>query len=216
MKIRAVTANVDFALRPAVAGADIRSLLDDADVLLLQEAKNVDVDAQIRAENWKVHQINRSDSTQGSVVAWDNRDGHRIVIGIELGVLPHGLRMLARYIAWVTLEFEDDRGESHYLCVVSAHFPPKRFWSIYPYMVYNVIRFVNTRKAPVLIGADFNQRDFMSGISRLARSINATKHLIGIDGFLLVSKNKWRTFALRRLPRTHSDHAPVQIVLISN
>lgn len=206
--LRVVTANLDFALKPKTVGEDLQRLIDQGEVILFQEGKRVDVDALIKDPAWEVVQWTESDDVQGSGVAYKKA---RIRAGrskIRLGVDNRGRKMLNRYIAWVVLYIRDETGEEHPLVVASVHLPPQRYAALYPLYLASIAGFLQLRGFPVLIGGDWNRHK--DGLKKFADRVGGTLHMIGIDGFLLVGKKKWKNTGIKQLAETHSDHEPVQ------
>src|SRR5690606_2620251 len=93
-KIRVVTANVDFTLRPAKVREDLERIIERADIICFQEAKNVDLDRLIRDNDWEVWQPQANEATRGSAVAWRKSVAKVKAKGRKIGTRPHGRGML--------------------------------------------------------------------------------------------------------------------------
>jgi endonuclease/exonuclease/phosphatase family metal-dependent hydrolase len=202
-----VTANLDFAIGPNAVKEDLERLTENADVLCFQEAKNVSVDHLITDPKWQVYQELDTDAKAGSGLAWRkpaiSGRGRKQSVGTE----PRGLALLTRYITSATLNIDGKR-----LVVASVHLPPKRFWGIYPFMVAALYTFVKNQRHPVLIGGDWNKLvNRADDLEKFAKRVGGKFHGVGIDGFLLVDKGKWKFISVHEQSPTHSDHRPVTI-----
>lgn len=154
MSLTICSANVDWA-----AGHDreyLRWLTDQADVLLLQEAKNITVGNMIPGY-WRSLQDTSSPDTAGTCIAINTRTvalngphgytiGSRPIFGIQR------FRMLNRWIAYARIR--DIEAGGHCMAV-SAHFPPGRFRLLQPGFERNLRGRMRGRK--VVIGTDANQ-----------------------------------------------------------
>lgn len=208
--IKIMSANLDFALRPAKVKEDLRKFEHNADCIVFQEAKRVDVDNLLKNPAWKVFQNIKRDDQQGSGVAWKSTKVSGGKRGYRLGVLPHGRGMLTRWIAFVDITYKDETNERITFRLASVHLPPKRFWSIYPLMLRNIRRFLKKSPHPVIMGGDWNKLVKRAPeLQRLARDTNMKFVGHGIDGFLVSNKFKIEQNWLG--PKTHSDHRPVGI-----
>lgn len=211
-KIRVVTANVDFTLRPTKVREDLERIIERADIICFQEAKNVDLDRLIRDNDWEVWQPQANEATRGSAVAWRKSVAKVKARGRQIGTRPHGRGMLTRHLVWVRLVVD-----GHNLTVVSAHLPPKRYWGLlYGLMLRSISRFVAGRKGAVLIGADWNKIvTRASDLAHFARRFKAQRRGVHIDGFILAGRGKWRFASKAKiLFNTNSDHSPVQTKIV--
>lgn len=209
-KLRLVTANVDFTLRPYMVKEDLKFIMEHADVITFQEAKRVDIDALITDDGWGVYQPMATDATKGSGVAWRKEVGKRKGVGKRVGTRPFGRGMLTRYIAFVRLEID---GRDYVFA--SMHMPPKRFWGfLYNNMLKNVEEFVKEFDCPVIVGSDWNKIVGRAvDLVKLGQRVNGKMFGVHIDGFLIVAKRRIKVIKVRKLRDTHSDHDPVQVVV---
>jgi endonuclease/exonuclease/phosphatase family metal-dependent hydrolase len=204
--MRIFTYNIDWAKSNEDERASIRSVLTTADVILLQEAKHIDISSALN-QAWLVHQNIKRESKQGVAVAWRNasikrhRSARHPVKGYVLGVMPLGVTMLPRYFNWRDLDVPG-HGTIRF---VSTHRPPQRYRRLWPIFDRALGRFVKRSPHPVIVGMDSNERDH-SGLERLT---GLAWHGVGIDGFL-VSRGI-RVSHLRSHPRAKSDHHPISI-----
>lgn len=210
-ELRLVTANVDFALRPFMVKQDLKFITDHADIITFQEAKRVNIDALIADNDWVVFQPMQSEAAKGSGVAWRKSVAKQKAYGRTVGTTPFGRGMLTRYIVWARLEID-----GQVITVASLHMPPKRFWGfLYNNMLKNVATFIGQTSSPIIIGGDWNKRVHQADDLRaLAGRFDGNFFGTHIDGFLLISKNKWRVASVKKLRDTRSDHDPVQIKII--
>lgn len=192
--VRVATFNVNFALPPAAVDQDLDATAPHTDLLMAQEAKNVDVD-RLLGSGWHTHQDLARDDRQGTAVAW--RDGPpRLDSGYALGVRPGGAAMLTRWISWADLRVGD-----RVVRFASTHRPPPRYafrWSDFD---ANVGRWVRRSPHPVVLGLDSNTTHH----AVLERRTGLDWHGVGIDGFL----TNLPLSDVRALPKGHSDHHAV-------
>jgi endonuclease/exonuclease/phosphatase family metal-dependent hydrolase len=202
--IRVVTANVDWALRAQRVAQDLHRIEARADVLLLQETKNVNVDALLGPQ-WTVLQDTSSASRAGSTIAYRNSFIRAGRFSLRLGVEPHGAAMLPRWIATARLRVAG----SYSIRVASAHRPPPRYSWLWPAFDQNMRAFSQDVKAPLIVGADWNSpivRD-PAGLRRTgARTTGAE-----IDGFAV--DRSLRVSRVHALPKGWSDHHAVLAVI---
>lgn len=171
MSLRITTANIDFAV-----GGDKRylaHLCEGADVLLLQEAKNVNLRAAL-PDGWVSLQDDASEATRGSCIAYREatvaRRWHGFSIGARPWIAARRIGMLERWIARAGLT---EIATGRKFTAISAHFPPARFRVLQPGMGRNLKRVVTKqqRKWPVVIGTDANQ------------PIGGLAHALGLEAF---------------------------------
>lgn len=150
--IDVTTANVDF-----VRGGDgryVRHLCETADVLLLQEAKNITV-ANLLPKGWVSLQVTTSAATKGSCIAFDGdvfECVHRkLVPGAWPSIGGRRVGMLVRYFQVAILRH---RESGRLVRVISAHLPPMRFRALQPGYTKRLAAW--TRRPSVVVGADAN------------------------------------------------------------
>lgn len=201
--IRIITQNVNFALSPAKWNSDIDAVAARADILCLQETKELDVARWIDPA-WRVHQDLSSPSRAGSAIAW--RTDRAMTTGgdITLGVDPDSQKMLTRWIVWNDLVI--DGGPK--IRVASVHLPPMRFRELYPTFARHIVELVNRSPDPLVIGGDWNGQ-IAKDPGDLSRRTGMRFVGHGIDGFL-VSPG----LSVRRVweePKRNSDHRGVGV-----
>ncbi|MFT3710892.1 MAG: hypothetical protein QM817_24975 [Archangium sp.] len=175
-----------------------------ADVMLGQETKFAHLRAMDRFKDEKkfgVHQNFKDEAKAGSSIVWKKSDriqaGKR---GYELGVTPHGAKMLSRYI-----NFTDMKIDGKNVRMVSVHRPPPRFKRLWPEFDRALTAFVKNTKGSIIIGMDSNVHNHRA----LARMTGLRWHGIGdsFDGFLTSRDVKFDN--LHTLKNGSSDHKPV-------
>lgn len=211
------TYNVDFGADADAVRRRVKRLLLDADAVVLQETKNVNL-RELLADRKKygVIQFKKSKATAGCAIVWRKDSGLEIQDrGRFLGTRNLGRKMLDRYIVWG--RFTYDNGETRRpIILVSAHFPPKRYWAVlYDLMLRSLTRFVSSRKKPVLVGADWNRNIRLSPVlNRVTGELDGQKAGYGIDGWILVPKNRWTLVGVKKFePFGGHGHPPIRVRL---
>lgn len=163
MSLRIASANIDFALH-----GDPRYLAwvcERADVLLLQEAKNVRL-ADVLPDGW-ISLQDTSGATQaereahmGAAIAVKDEtvavDSHHLTLGAKPylpGSVARRVGMLPRHIAVASIT---ERATGRPTTPISAHFPPPRFSALQPGFEKR-LRAIAARHRSVVIGTDANQ-----------------------------------------------------------
>ena len=215
MTYKFFTYNVDFAKSNAAESFSLHTISDEADVICAQEAKHLSVGKAL-GRHFRVHQNLNSQAKQGVAIAWRRAKVHaptapvskrRIrarLAGYKLGVSNMGLRMLPRYINYRVLEFNGKR-----ILVISTHRPPQRFRRLWTAFDKALIRFVKSRRIPVIIGMDSNEHTHLL----FARESGLVWYGKGIDGFW-ISRSLVRYVvpgSLKEHPKAKSDHHPVSL-----
>lgn len=169
-----MTANLDFT---SGHNADyVEYLTDGADVLLLQECKDLTL-ADLLPAGWTSLQDTSSEAKAGSCIA--------VREGIDVGRSwlvkgcgePPGGGMLPRWIACAQLNPGDDEATA-----ISAHAPPPRYSGLQPEFNANVADVVNANPRP-LVGADANM-----DIDKFAKALGPGMRAYGKQsGICLVS-----------------------------
>lgn len=218
-QVRVVTANINFGLSPKTVRKDLARIRSNADVILVQEARDVRLRKLVPRDGWAVKQRTSSPAKRGSAVLV------RRSIATSIGSLslvrgvgaspcedidgdgrPDGIG--TRYIARVNIGLVNGRT----LKVASLHMPPKRCWgSVYDRMADNVVRMVKNTRGKLVLGADWNKivRNDPNDINgRTGLKIRAPR---GLDGFYV--RSSIPTTRARPLFDTHSDHDPVRMTI---
>lgn len=157
MSLRFASANLDFALR-----GDPRYLAwvcQRADVLLLQEAKNVRL-SDVLPDGWISLQDTTDAATMGAAIAVKDEtvavDSHHLALGAKPylpGPVARRVGMLPRHIAVASIT---ERATGRPTTPISAHFPPPRFSALQPGFEKR-LRAIAARHRSVVIGTDANQ-----------------------------------------------------------
>lgn len=207
MSLRVETVNLDFT-----AGGDgdfLAALCERNEVLLVQEAKNVDL-ARVLPEGWVALQDRRDPGRAGSAICYDERYVAASDLVLRLGTRPwlgrRRAKMLTRWIATAHLT-EIDGGEHFYF--VSAHPPPPRYSWLQPAMNRRLRRLARHHPR-IVLGVDANQP-----IDRLAKSLGLTAHGVGIIGVLTGPKVRGRAEHVSTWGKRHdyTDHQTVAITI---
>lgn len=130
--MRVQTLNLDFH-----AGSNrllLRHACKDADILLVQEAKDVDLAAAL-PEGWRTTQDLSSPDRAGSAICWNNAvirvHEHGLILGAKPFIGGKKIKMLTRWIAWADVTDLDTGAVAR---VFSCHYPPFRFRVLMPGM----------------------------------------------------------------------------------
>jgi hypothetical protein len=183
-----VTANLDF-----VQGHNreyVTWLCDHADIVCLQEAKDVNLDV-IAPADFMVKQDRSSPARAGSAILtrWRFAPQSRPVF---LGAHPSGAKMLTRYVARTSLWIGDNRGE-----VWAAHMPPGRYRHLWARYMHRIQTRIDKTTLPVVIGLDANQP-----IRRFGKQLGQLGYGHKIDGFVATTG--------AHISNVRVDHTPVQ------
>lgn len=172
--LRVMTANLNWA-----RGRDknqLRHLTDSADILLLQEANDVDLD-RLLPRGWKSNQNMRSSGTMGSAIAWNaSKLGNNIGrSGLAFGATQSsgGRNLNTRYLSYL-----DTNLNGQQVRLISGHFPLNRLGSKSQFED-NLREVIQGRPkgSEWLFGTDANQ-----SVSALARRLNGIASASGIIG----------------------------------
>jgi hypothetical protein len=205
--LRIVTFNDDFVDRktslPNIHGG----------VVMVQEAKNVDVHQVVDQREYDVFQ-NREDAAHaGSAMYW-RQERFRVLDNGQrlLAKRDAGDDMLDRHLTWTDLKV---RGKDVKVRMASAHRPPGDEKDEWPEFDRNLAAFAKQARhdhVPVVIGMDANfpSKDRAAAIRRLERITGLQWHgpKGSIDGFL-ASKNVRFVEAPHKEKERLSDHDPV-------
>jgi endonuclease/exonuclease/phosphatase family metal-dependent hydrolase len=217
VSLRVVTAYLQFA-GPVAAGEDWQTIGPNADIVFVQEAKNV-VLRDILGDGWIVRQNTSSDDRQGSAVAVRRSavaevGDLQLVKGTDASSCGDPPGIMTRWITRTDVKLHNGR----WLRVASLHMPPPRcqdgLGSPYAVMADNVVAFVRGGNRLTVLGADWNKvvDDDPNDIGKRAdlkpRGPDDTQR---IDGFYV--SPEIGTADLHLLPRTNSDHRPVQMTI---
>ena len=178
-RLRWTTANLDFV---RAHDADyLAHLCESADVLLVQEAKDVRL-ADVLPEGWTALQDTTDEAHMGSAIAYRNEtvSAGKNALRLTLGATPFWqgkrVQMLTRYIATAHLR---DRATGEWRYAVAAHLPPRRFRFLQPGMTRQ-LREVAKDHPHAVIGVDANQP-----LGRLGKALGLRSFGEGIVGILV-------------------------------
>lgn len=176
MSLRFTVANLDFGL-----GHDadyLAHLCENADVLLVQEAKNVWLSESLPA-GWTALQDTSSSARMGSAICYRNAAVSAGPLQLRLGTLPtfdgRRFRMQTRYIASAHLLAKDGTG---WYFGTSAHLAPQRYAVLQPLMVRRLRRLAK-RHPYMVLGTDANMP-----LTRLAAALGLNHYGAGIVGII--------------------------------
>lgn len=218
-RVRVVTVNVDFGAPASTVRDDFARYSRFADIVMLQEARDVRLADLIDTSTWIVRQDTSSESTRGSALAirrsavraTDAVTNFRLVKGTDGGPCPDG-GIQTRWIAVADVHLANGAT----LVAASLHMPPPRCatgpGSLYAVMADNVVALSNRHPSRLLIGGDWNKvvNDDPNDISARADG-RIVPRGIGIDGFY-----KPRGLAnepLTTLGDIYGHHEPVQMAV---
>lgn len=218
-RVRFMTVNVDFALTPAQVKADFAEYAPYSDVIMFQEARDVDLHNLLDTDTWIVRQDMTSEATRGSALAirrtavraTDAVQNFRLVKGTDGGSCPDG-GIQTRWIAVADVHFRNGAT----VVAASLHLPPGRCatgpGSLYAVMADNVVALSNAHPQRLLLGGDWNKtvNDDPNNISGRTGGRIVPRGL-GIDGFYkpagLTNEPLWRG------PDIQSPHDPIQMAV---
>ena len=172
-----------------------------ADVVMVQEAKNVNVRDVRSPEKFGVHPNVQRPDQAGTAIIWNKQHVQAAKRGYANGVLPQGAKMLQRWI-----NFTDVTVDGAKVRMVSVHRPPARFKRLWHDFDRNLAAFVKASPHPIVIGMDANERN----PRRLAHLTGLRWHAPvrdSIDGFLATRGIRFEH--THRLAKGPSDHHPV-------
>ena len=211
--LKVMTANVEFGPRSEQRVKELfRTSAARADVVLLQEARDVRLTRELTGPGWAIRQDRSTKATRGTAVVVRQGTVRRIgpLILTPAGQ-AHPCGVANRSIASVRLVLENGTA----VRAASVHMPPGRCaqpGEPYDAMADNVVAFANHVPAPLILGGDWNKvvdRD-PNGIARrsnlMTRGMDRGKR---IDGFMVERRPAIRAAEPRRLPGFGSDHQPV-------
>ena len=218
-QVRVVTANVDFGLSARKVRKDLARIRPQADVILVQEARDVRLRKLVPRKGWAVKQRTSSPARRGSAVLVRRSiatsiGGLSLVRGVGASPCddidndgkPDGIN--TRYIARVDIGLVNGTT----LKVASLHMPPPRCWgSVYNRMADSVVRMTRNTRGRLVLGADWNKivRNDPNDINgRTGLKIRAPR---GFDGFYV--RSSIPTTRAKALFDTRSDHDPVRMTI---
>lgn len=218
-RVRVVTVNVDFGAPPETVRSDFERYSRHADVIMLQEARDVWLRNLVDTDTWIVRQDTSSESTRGSALAI-RRDAvratngvtdFRLVKGTDGGPCPDG-GIQTRWIAVADVHLRNGAT----LVAASLHMPPPRCatgpGSLYAVMADNVVALSNRHPSRLLLGGDWNKTVSEDPNDISGRSDGRiVPRGIGIDGF-------YKPKALTNEPLTSlgdifGHHEPIQMAV---
>lgn len=215
-QVRVVTANLEFHGAAVVRG-DWKAISADADIVFLQEAKNVAM-RDVVGPGWLVRQDTSSDDKQGSAVVIRRSiiktvGAFALVPGV--GGQPKPCEIMTRWIATVNVQLTNGR----WLRVASLHMPPPRCQTgpggPYDTMADNVVTFGNRTNRLTVLAADWNKvvdqdpNDIGGRTGLKPRGPDGPPNRI--DGFYV--SPTIGTCCLHYLKPIHSDHVPVHMTI---
>lgn len=219
-QLRVVTANLAFRGNPGVK-EDWKTIGPEADIVFVQEAKNVVLRDILDLDTWIVRQDTSSDAVQGSAVVIRRSmvqaaDQLVLVKGVDANDCDDPVLggIMTRWIARVDVQLNNGR----WLRVASLHMPPARcqdgLGSPYAVMADNVVAFANRSERLLVLGADWNKvvDDDPNNIgARTGLKPRGPDEGTRIDGFYV--SQAIGTTDLHKLAQTGSDHRPVKMTI---
>lgn len=218
VRVRVVTANIDFGLSKKKVKEDWKSYSKHADVVLMQEAKRFDLRKVIGDSDWIIRQNTSSSAKAGSAIAVRRSIAREVSpLWLVKGVDASRCRKVgsasgiqARYIARVNIKLKGGRK----LKVASAHLPPKRCWGrVYDTMAQSIKKMIRNTPGHFIIGADWN-KNLSNNPNGIASQTRMKIRAVGnrIDGFLVTKKTK--AAKAKALKQTNAKgHRPIQVML---
>ncbi len=211
--LRVVTANLAFR-GPDAVNNDWRTIGPEADIVFVQEAKNVNL-RNILSDGWIVRQDVSSDDRQGSAVVIRRSKVQAVgELVLVKGTDADPCGIMTRWIARVDVQLLNGR----WIRVASLHMPPARcqtgLGSPYAVMADNVVAFANRSDRLLVLGADWNKvvDDDPNEIgARTGLKPRGPDSGQRIDGFYV--SPSIGTNDLHHLPQTGSDHRPVKMTI---
>lgn len=161
-RVRIVTANVDFNADKDVVMDRFRVYSENADVVLLQEAKYIDMHWRLRNDGqWIVRQDLSSDAKQGSAVivrrSIVDKASDVGALDLRLGTDSDECDTLPRYIAHVSIALKN----GGVIRPASAHLPPPRCQtgpgSDYDEMIDSIAAMSANHPSRLIVGGDWNK-----------------------------------------------------------
>ncbi len=217
-EVRVITANVDFVLSPATVRSDIAQFAGRADVILIQEAKNVVLRNLVDTSIWNVKQDTSSSDRAGSAILVRRSqvtsvDDFHLVLGVNSSSCPGG-GIETRWMAVATLNLNNGGR----LVVAALHMPPARcqtgIGSSYDRMSDNVVQLSRDHPDRLVMGADWNKvvlSDPNNIVARCSGRLVVRAPQGSIDGFMIPAN--LNSDSAQSLASTHSDHRPVLVTL---
>jgi endonuclease/exonuclease/phosphatase family metal-dependent hydrolase len=219
-ELRVVTANVAFRGNAGVS-EDWKTIGPAADIVFVQEAKNVQLRDILNSDTWIVRQDTSSDAVQGSAVVIRRSvvqsAGELVLVkGVDANDCDDPVLggIMTRWLARVDVQLNNGR----WIRIASLHMPPARcqdgLGSPYAVMADNVVAFANRSDRLLVLGADWNKvvDDDPNDIgARTGLKPRGPDDGSRIDGFYVsqaISTNN-----LQKLAQTGSDHRPVQMTI---
>lgn len=209
-EIRVTTQNLDWGLNSPKWNSIIVKLQAESDVILFQEAKNIDLH-KYADDVWAVFQDEGTPGKRGTAIMWRKSVGIRHGAGLEPYVPSvRGVAMPDRYIAWVNLWIP---AWSKHVVFGSMHYPPLRFKARWPVATKSFTKFVHklrSEKLAFVVGSDFN--------SKVTNDVHGIRRKLGlfitghrIDGFAVAKRLS--ASKAKNLGNDASDHDPLQILV---
>lgn len=221
VQVRLVTANLDFNISQAKVAADWKNeIAPNADIVFLQEAKNVKLASFVDTSTWIVRQDTSSSDRAGSALvirrsAVKSISDYGLVEGVAASSCPGG-GIETRWISKAQVRLTNGR----LIRIASLHMPPGRCQTgpsgPYNRMAGNVVAFAKRTDMPTLLGADWNKvvdadpNDIgkQTGLKPYGPN-SASGDATRIDGFY--ASKAFSATGLKHLADDNSDHNPVQM-----
>lgn len=219
-ELRVVTANLAFRGNAGVA-EDWKTIGPEADIVFVQEAKNVVLRDILDLNTWIVRQNTTADDVQGSAVvirrSMVQSAGELVLVkGVDANDCNDPVLggIMTRWIARVDVLLNNGRS----IRLASLHMPPLRcqdgIGSPYAVMADNVVAFANRADRLLVLGADWNKivDDDPNQIgARTGLKPRGPDDGSRIDGFYV--SQAISTNYLYKLAETGSDHRPVKMTI---
>ncbi|MFT7839793.1 endonuclease/exonuclease/phosphatase family protein [Saccharothrix sp. BKS2] len=224
VQLRFVTANINFDADQSVVRDKWRNLIaPNADVVFLQEAKNVRLSDFVETSTWIIRHgtsaaEDDSEDKLGSAllirraVATEVAD-YGLVKGVDASPCPRG-GIMTRWLAKIKVKLTNGR----WIRVASLHMPPLRCQTgpggPYDRMADSVVAFADLTDMPTVLGADWNKvvDDDPNAIGRRS-GLEPNGPDLGerIDGFMY--SPRLRNCCLTQLGLASRGHPAVQVKL---
>lgn len=224
VQLRFVTANINFGADQSTVRDKWKNLIaPNADIVFLQEAKNVRLSDFVETSTWIIRHgtsaaEDDSEDKLGSAVlirrsvATDMAD-YGLVKGVDASPCPNG-GIMTRWLAKIKVKLANGR----WIRVASLHMPPLRCQTgpggPYDRMADNVVAFTNLTDMPTVLGADWNKivDEDPNGIGRRSGlEPNGPDYGERIDGFMY--SPQLGNCCLTQLGPASPGHPAVQIKL---
>lgn len=221
-QVRFVTANVDFTLSAAKVKSDLHTrVLPYADVVLVQEAKAVNLATLVDQRVWLV----RQGDPRGWSYSTSDEKGSALLVrrsairatgdyGLVWGTDSQGCGIQTRWIAKMKIQLTNGR----WVRIASLHMPPRYCQTgpggPYDVMAGRVVDFVRRTPMYTVLGGDWNKvvdADPNGIAAATGLEANGPNSGTRIDGFMYT--RSLANCCLTVSPKGYSDHAAVRITI---